>query len=69
MIAVPLMLQQLIVSSVNLIDNLMVGQLGDMALSGVSMANRFYMIVWAGVNGMIASSVIYLSQYKVFYTL
>lgn len=64
MIAVPLMLQQLIVSSVNLIDNLMVGQLGDMALSGVSMANRFYMIVWAGVNGMIASSVIYLSQYN-----
>ena len=63
-IAVPLMLQQLIVSSVNLIDNLMVGQLGDIALSAVSMANRFYMIVWAGVNGTIASSVIYLSQYR-----
>lgn len=64
LIAVPLMMQQLVVSSVNLIDNLMVGQLGDVALSGVSMANRFYMIVWAGVNGMIASSVIYLSQYN-----
>lgn len=64
LIAVPLMLQQLIVSSVNLIDNLMVGQLGDIALSAVSMANRFYMIVWAGVNGTIASSVIYLSQYR-----
>lgn len=63
-IALPLMLQQLIVSSVNLIDNLMVGQLGDVSLSAVSMANRFYMIVWAGVNGTIASGVIYLSQYK-----
>ncbi len=36
LIAIPLMLQQLVVSSVNLVDNLMVGQLGDVALSGVS---------------------------------
>lgn len=64
LIAVPLMLQQMIVSSVNLIDNLMVGQLGDIALSAVSNANRFYMIVWSGINGMIASSVIYLSQFN-----
>lgn len=63
MIAVPLMLQQLIVSSVNLVDNLMVGQLGDVALSAVSNANRFYMIVWAGINGMVASATIFLSQF------
>lgn len=33
-VAVPLMMQQLITSSVNLVDNLMVGQLGDAALGG-----------------------------------
>ena len=64
LIAIPLMLQQLVVSSVNLVDNLMVGQLGDVALSGVSNANRFYLIAWYGLNGMIASGVIYLSQFK-----
>ena len=63
-IAVPLMLQQLVVSSVNLVDNLMVGQLGDVALSGVANANRFYMIAWSGINGMVASGVIYLSQFN-----
>ena len=63
-IAIPLMFQQLIVSSVNLIDNLMVGQLGDVALSAVSNANRFYMIVLYGINGLIAACIIYLSQFK-----
>ncbi|WZU02142.1 hypothetical protein MGH68_03570 [Erysipelothrix sp. D19-032] len=32
-IAVPLMLQQLISTSVNLLDNLMIGQLGDHSLA------------------------------------
>ena len=62
-IALPLMFQQLIVSSVNLVDNLMVGQLGDVALSAVSNADRYYMIVWAGVNGLIASATIFLAQF------
>ena len=43
LIAIPLMLQQLIVNSVNLVDNVMVGQLGDYSLSAVSSANRFYL--------------------------
>ena len=41
-VAVPLMMQQLITSSVNLVDNLMVGQLGDAALGGVCVCNRSY---------------------------
>lgn len=64
MIAIPLMLQQLIVNSVNLVDNLMVGQLGDYSLSAVSSANRFYFIATMGTNGMIAASIIFLSQFN-----
>lgn len=63
MIAVPLMLQQLIVSSVNLVDNLMVGQLGDLSLSAVSSANRFYFIAQTGINGLVAACTIFLAQY------
>lgn len=63
LIAIPLMLQQLIVNSVNLVDNVMVGQLGDYSLSAVSSANRFYFIATMGTNGMIAACIIFLSQY------
>ncbi len=63
-IAIPLMFQQLIVASVNLVDNLMVGELGDVAVSGVSCANRYYNICQYAVNGLIVSCIIFLSQYN-----
>ncbi len=63
-IAIPLMLQQLIVASVNLVDNLMVGELGDVAVSAVSSANRYYAIAQFAINAVIVSCVIFLSQYN-----
>lgn len=62
-IAVPFMLQQLITSSVNLVDNLMVGQLGDAAIAGVAAANRFYMIATFGIFGVGGAMSIFLAQY------
>ncbi len=63
LIIIPVMLQQLIVTSVNLIDNLMVGQLGDVSLSGVNAANRFYMVESMVIFGIIGSCMIFLSQF------
>lgn len=62
-IAVPFMLQQLITSSVNLLDNLMVGQLGDAAIAGVAAANRYYMIANFGIFGVGGAMSIFLAQY------
>lgn len=62
-VAIPMMMQQLITSSVNLIDNLMVGQLGDMALAGVAAVNKFYMIATFGTNGLLAASAIFIAQF------
>lgn len=62
-IAIPLMLQSLITSSVNLVDNLMVGQLGDTVISAVASVNRFYMIANFGTNGIVAAAAIFLAQY------
>lgn len=62
-VAIPLMLQQLITSSVNLVDNLMVGQLGDAALGGVASVNRFYMIATAGTLGILAAAAVFIAQY------
>lgn len=62
-IAVPLMLQQVIMSSVNLVDNLMVGQLGDAAIGGVGVVNRYYMIANFGANGFVSAVCIYIAQF------
>lgn len=63
LVGIPLMIQQLITGSVNLIDNLMVGQLGDAAIGGVAAVNRFYMIAQFGANGIVAAGTIFIAQY------
>ena len=62
-VGIPLMFQQLITSSVNLVDNLMVGQLGNEALSGVAAVNRFTMIAIFAVNGLLAAAAIFIAQF------
>ncbi|MGL5541493.1 MAG: MATE family efflux transporter, partial [Erysipelotrichaceae bacterium] len=62
-VAIPLMLQSLITSSVALVDNLMVGQLGDSVIGAVASVNRFYMVANFGINGIAAAACIFLAQY------
>ena len=62
-VAVPAMLQQLITSFVNLLDNLMVGQLSEHAISAVAAANRFFMIGFMAVIGVTSAASIYLAQF------
>ena len=62
-LAIPLMLQALVVNSVTLVDNLMVGELGDLALSGISSANRYYMVMTYSTLGITGACVIFLAQF------
>lgn len=62
-VAIPLMLQSLITASVALVDNLMVGQLGDAVIGAVASVNRFYMIANFGINGIVTAACIFLAQY------
>ncbi|MFV0254517.1 MAG: MATE family efflux transporter [Erysipelotrichaceae bacterium] len=62
-IAIPLMLQNLITAVVNLVDNLMVGQLGDAALGGVGAVNRLYIIAFFAINGFVNASTVFVAQY------
>lgn len=62
-IAIPSMLQQLVIASVNMVDNLMVGQLGDIAIGAVASANRFYFIALFGLYGILGANSIFVSQY------
>lgn len=62
-IALPIMLQNAVTSFVGLLDNLMVGRLGTLPMSGVSVVNTllniFYLITYATIN----ASGLFLAQY------
>ena len=54
-IAIPMMIQNGITNFVNLLDNIMVGQLGTESMSGVAIANQlifvFNLCVFGGISG------------------
>lgn len=62
-IAIPVALQSMLQSSFSIIDQLMIGQLGDECISGIGLAGKFTSIfgVVVGAVGTVAG--IYISQY------
>jgi len=62
-VAAPLVLQQLITSSVQLVDNVMVGSLGDAALGSVAVVNQLYFVVMLIMFGTMGGAGIMTSQY------
>ena len=62
-VAIPIMLQNLITTSVNLVDSLMVGQLGDGAIGGVAAVNRYFLILNGGLFGLTSAVSVFLAQF------
>ncbi|MBR6322392.1 MAG: MATE family efflux transporter [Lachnospiraceae bacterium] len=62
-LAVPIVLQNLISFAVNFADNLMVGRLGDTAVSAVYMGNQFQTVLQMFVFGIDAAMLIIAAQY------
>ena len=46
-LALPITLQSFITSSLNLVDNLMIGKLGEEAIAAVGLANQYFFIFYA----------------------
>ena len=61
-IAVPLGLQSMLGFLVNLVDTVMVGKLGTVALAGVSQANQIFFLVAMTVPGIAAGASVLISQ-------
>jgi len=62
-IAIPIALQNLIISSLNMIDTLMISELGKSSIAAVGLANQlffFYSLILFGIN---SGSSIFISQY------
>ena len=62
-IAIPIALQNLITAFVSTVDTVMIGQLGDIALSGVSLSNQIFNIYSFFIYGITAAASIYIAQF------
>jgi putative MATE family efflux protein len=62
-LALPISLQNLIAFSVNFADNLMVGRLGDLAISGVFIGNQVHTLLQTIMKGIGTALVILAAQY------
>ncbi|MEG0548920.1 MAG: MATE family efflux transporter [Coprobacillus sp.] len=62
-IALPIMAQQFVTSFVNLIDNIMIGSVGTIALTSVTVANRVYLIFNSTMFGICGAAGIFIAQY------
>ncbi len=62
-IGVPLMVQQLISSSLNFIDNLMIGRLGTDYIAAVGFANSVYRILDLFLFGLCSGMGVFVAQY------
>ena len=62
-ISLPIIAQQLITSSVQLVDNVMVGSLEESAIVSVSVVNQLYFIMMLITFGAIGGAGIYTAQY------
>ena len=63
-IALPVMLQQLIMSMVSLIDNFMVAGLGDVSMAAVNVTNHLSFIFFVIINVICQAGGIYIAQFN-----
>ncbi|MBQ1197503.1 MAG: MATE family efflux transporter [Spirochaetaceae bacterium] len=62
-IALPIILQNLMQSTVNMLDTLMVGQLGSMEIAAVGLGNQIYMLLNMVLFGISSGGAIFIAQF------
>ncbi|MCQ2547174.1 MAG: MATE family efflux transporter [Clostridia bacterium] len=62
-VAGPIAIQSLIASSLNLVDNLMVGGLGELALNAVGVSVQIYFVYWMLIFGFCSGGATFMSQF------
>ena len=63
LIAGPIALQSLIASSLNLVDNLMIGGLGELALNAVGVSMQVFFVFWMLVYGFSSGTATFMTQF------
>ncbi len=63
MIIIPIIFQELLNSSVNLVDNFMIGQLGEVAITSVGLANQLFFVFNLILFGINSGAAVFIGQY------
>lgn len=62
-VAVPIMIQSLLAASLHIVDNLMIGQLGEIELAAVAQANRITFLFQLFIFGLVSGTSAFTAQY------
>lgn len=62
-IMIPIAIQNLIFSGLGMVDTLMIGQLGEETIAGVSLANQFFFVLTLMYFGITGGAAIFASQF------
>ena len=62
-IALPIMVQNLMGTLIGTADTIMLGFVGQDAMSASALANQVYVVFWLGINGMVSGGCVLASQY------
>lgn len=62
-LALPIAIQNFIMSSLNLVDNVMIGSLGESSIAAVGLANQYFFIFILCLSGVNAGASVFMAQY------
>jgi len=62
-IAIPIAIQQVIFSSANFIDTLMIGQLGEASIASVGLSGQFFFVYNLIIFGLVSGGSIFIAQF------
>ena len=62
-IAIPITIQQLISSLLNMLDVLMVGQLGDASIAALGLSNQVFFLLTLLLFGLTSGAAVFTTQY------
>ena len=62
-LALPIVIQNLLVSSLNMIDTVMIGRVGENEVAAVGVANQYFFLLQMAINGISSGCSVFISQY------
>lgn len=62
-LAIPIVIQNLITSSINMVDTVMIGKIGEVEIAAVGIANQYFFLFNLLIIGITSGAGIFISQY------
>jgi len=62
-LAIPIVIQNLITSSINMVDTIMIGKIGEIEIAAVGIANQYFFLFNLLIVGITSGAGIFISQY------